>query len=122
VYYDSQGNPNDLAATMGRIAPILTAIPDRSIHVEDQIVTENRVVLRWRRTGTFQSDAWGLHATGNHISDVGATILGIDSNGMISEAWEFWDVFNFFNQMGVIRAYVDIAAPQQPPAAGSASR
>ena len=31
VYYDAQGNPNDLNATMARIQPILVAIPDRGI-------------------------------------------------------------------------------------------
>jgi hypothetical protein len=112
VYYDSQGVANDLAATMGRIAPILTAIPDRTIQVEEEIITENRAVLRWRRGGTFQNDAWGLRATGNRVSDVGVTILGIDANGMVSEVWEVWDPLNFFTQLGVIREYVANTVPQ----------
>lgn len=111
VYFDSQGNPNDLAATMARIQPIVTAIPDRAVQVEEDIITENRVVLRWRRTGTFQNDAWGLRATGNRLSDVGVTILGISDNNMISRSWEFWDVFNFFTQLGVIREYVESTGP-----------
>ena len=120
VYYDSQGNANDLAATLARIQPILTAIPDRSVQVEEEIVTETRVVVRWRRTGTFQNDAWGLRATGNRLSDVGVTILGIDANNMISQSWEFWDVLNFFTQMGVIREYVANTVPAPAPAPAAA--
>lgn len=116
VYYDAQGNPNDLNATMARIQPILVAIPDRGIQVEDQIVTDDRVVLRWRRSGTFQNDAWGLRATGNRVSDVGVTILGINAEGMVSQTWEFWDMFNFFTQLGVIREFVALNVPEPAPA------
>ena len=116
VYYDAQGHANDLAATMARIQPILVAIPDRTIEVEDEIITDNRVVLRWRRSGSFQNDAWGLRATGNHLSDVGLTILGIGDNNMITQSWEFWDLLNFFTQLGVIREYVASTVPASAPA------
>ena len=77
-------------------------------------------MLRWRRTGTFQNDAWGLRATGNRLSDVGVTILGIDANNMISQSWEFWDVLNFFTQLGVIREYVANMGPVPAPAPAAA--
>lgn len=112
VYNDPQGNPHDLSATMVEIQPFVAAIPDRGIQVEEMIITDDRVVLRWRRTGTFQNDAWGLRATGNRLSDVGVTILAINADGMISQSWEFWDAFNFFTQLGVIREYVALNVPE----------
>lgn len=59
TYYDAQGQSHDIAGAMQLMQPILVAIPDRAIQVEEEIITETRVVLRWRRSGTFQNDAWG---------------------------------------------------------------
>ena len=115
VYYDAQGNAHDPADTMARIMPIRDAIPDRRIEVVEDIVTENRVVINWRRSGTFQHDLSGLRATGNRLNDVGLTVLGIDANGRVSQVWEFWDLLNFFMQLGVIDEY--IASVRSAPAA-----
>lgn len=118
VYYDAQGNAHDPADTMARIMPIRDAIPDRRLEVVEDIVTENRVVINWRRSGTFQHDLSGLRATGNRVNDVGLTILGIDANGRVAQVWEFWDLLNFFMQLGVIDEY--IASIRQAPAAAQA--
>lgn len=117
VYHDAQGAPHDLAGSMALIQPILIAIPDRAVQVEEEIITENRVVLRWRRSGTFQNDAWGVHATGNRFADVGVTILGIGADNKVSEIWEFVDFLNFFTQIGAIREFVANMGPAPAPAA-----
>ena len=114
LYYDAQGGSHDLGGAMQLMQPILVAIPDRRIEVEEEIITETRVVLRWRRSGTFRQDAWGVHATGNQFSDVGVTILGIGANNMISQIWEFVDFLNFFTQIGAIREYVANMGPPAP--------
>lgn len=106
VYHDAQGVSHDLAGTMALIQPILVAIPDRAVEVEEEIITNDRVVLRWRRSGSFQNDAWGVHATGTRFNDVGVTILGIGANNKIAEIWEFVDFLNFFTQIGAIRELV----------------
>jgi steroid delta-isomerase-like uncharacterized protein len=114
VYYDAQGNAHDPADTMARIMPIRDAIPDRTLEVVEEIVTENRVVINWRRSGTFQNDLSGLRATGNRVNDVGLTILGIDADGRVSQVWEFWDLLNFFMQLGVIDEYIASIRPTTP--------
>ena len=106
VYHDAQGASHDLAGTMALIQPILVAIPDRAVEVEEEIITNDRVVLRWRRSGSFQNDAWGVRATGNRFNDVGVTILGIGENNRISQVWEYVDFLNFFTQIGAIRELV----------------
>lgn len=120
VYYDAQGNAHDPADTMARILPIRDAIPDRRIEVVEDIVTDNRVVINWKRSGTFQHDLLGLRATGNRLNDVGLTILGIDADGRVSQVWEFWDLLNFFTQLGVIDEYI-ASIRSAPAAAQSAS-
>jgi predicted ester cyclase len=106
VYHDAQGVSHDLAGTMALIQPILVAIPDRAVEVEEEIITNDRVVLRWRRSGSFQNDAWGVRATGNRFNDVGVTVLGIGENNRISQVWEYVDFLNFFTQIGAIRELV----------------
>ena len=120
MYNDAQGTSHDLAGSLALIQPILVAIPDRTIEVQEEIITDNRVVLRWRRSGSFQNDAWGVHATRNRFTDVGVTILGIGANNMISQIWEFVDFLNFFTQLGVIREYVANMNPPPAPAQGAA--
>jgi predicted ester cyclase len=119
VYYDAQGASHDLAGSMQLMQPILVAIPDRTIEVQEEIITDTRVVIRWRRSGTFQRDGWGVHATGNRFSDVGVTILGIGANNRISQIWEFVDFLNFFTQIGAIREYVANMGPAPAPAPGA---
>ena len=106
IYHDAQGASHDLAGTMALIQPILVAIPDRAVEVEEEIITNDRVVLRWRRSGSFQNDAWGVRATGNRFNDVGVTVLGIGENNRISQVWEYVDFLNFFTQIGAIRELV----------------
>jgi steroid delta-isomerase-like uncharacterized protein len=100
-------DPQNPRASEGReglkkqIAMYRDAFPDLRLTVEDQIAEGDKVVSRWTATGTHQSDALGIPATGKSSTVTG---IGIDrfEDGMIVEVWGNWDTLGMLQQIGAI--------------------
>jgi steroid delta-isomerase-like uncharacterized protein len=79
----------------------ISAFPDLTIRVDDQIAEGDKVVTRWSATGTHQGELLGIPATGKQASVTGITIDRI-VNGKIAESWNNWDTLGLLQQLGVV--------------------
>ncbi len=78
-----------------------TVIPDTRIEIVDQIAEGDKVVTRWRATGTHTGPMEGVQPTGNRIDLTGVHIHRL-KDGKIVEVWAVDDLFGLMQQMGVI--------------------
>jgi predicted ester cyclase len=80
------------------IVALRTAFPDFHIDIDDEIVSNDKVVLRWTIRGTHRGDFYGQAPTGNKIEYTGIDILRF-ANGRIVELWNQMDAVGFNRQM-----------------------
>lgn len=85
------------------IAGYRAAFPDIQVTIEDQIADGDRVVTRWRATGTHKGELMGMPATGKQATVMGITIDRI-ADGRIAESWDNWDTLGLMQQLGAIPA------------------
>ena len=93
----------------------VSAMPDFRIVVEDLIEEDDRVVARWRATGTLTGPGLGLTPTGKQINLLGVTIARIH-DGQIAEGWNAFDTLAMHQQLGTlpeVAAQGDEAAPRK---------
>jgi steroid delta-isomerase-like uncharacterized protein len=77
------------------------AFPDQHIVGEEWIEHEDRVVCRWRLTGTHLGPFFGIPATGRPIVMTGIDIERIE-DGLIAEHWGGEDMLGVLQQVGAI--------------------
>jgi len=75
--------------------------PDLHFTLDDEIVKEDKVAIRWTSTGTHKGRFMGSPPTNKKIS---AWVLEIDRfvNGKLAEVWARFDNLGFMQQLGVI--------------------
>jgi predicted ester cyclase len=86
-----------------------SAFPDVHFSVEDQVAEGDKVVTRWRGSGTHRGDLFGIAPTGNRVTFVGITINRIEG-GKVAEEWQIFDALGMMQQLGAI------PSPGQPQA------
>jgi predicted ester cyclase len=69
------------------IAGTLAAITDLSVAIEDQIAEDDKVVTRWKATGTPQVEFAGIKPNGKPITVTAIHIHRVQ-NGKLVEHWE----------------------------------
>jgi predicted ester cyclase len=74
------------------------AFPDWNEDIIDLIAEENKIVTRYRSTGTHLGNWDGIDSTGNTI-DIEEISIYYLKNGKIMEQWGFWDEINLKKQM-----------------------
>ena len=81
------------------VAMYRAAFPDVKMTVEDAIVADDKVVLRWHSEGTHRGELAGLAPTGARVSVTG---ISIDQwrDGKVVEAWAEWDNLGLARQIG----------------------
>lgn len=96
------GNPGPVGAKQVASA-VVTAFPDRRITHEDIVAEGDRVVIRWKMTGTHQGDLMGIAPTGKSV-----TVTGFDefrvADGKIAELWQEVDMLGLMQQLGALPA------------------
>jgi steroid delta-isomerase-like uncharacterized protein len=81
----------------------ISAFPDLHFDVQEIIAEGNRVVTRWRLTGTHTGTEYlGVHAQGAKISVDGVSIDTI-KDGIVLEGFDAWDALGFREQLGIIK-------------------
>lgn len=83
-----------------------TAFPDLEFTIEDQMVEEDRVTIRWTATGTQEGEFRNIEPTDAQVSFSGITISRVSTdprieNRQILENWTYWDVLSLMQQLGV---------------------
>jgi steroid delta-isomerase-like uncharacterized protein len=89
-----------LSGYLAMMTTMYDALPDFHVVLEDQFATDDRVVCRWRMTGTHEGDLFGLPATGNRIEYTGVSVWEFDG-GKARRGWIFTDVATLMAQLGV---------------------
>jgi steroid delta-isomerase-like uncharacterized protein len=75
------------------------AFPDLHFEVVDLVAEGDKVVTRWRLTGTHSAEFLGIPATGRRI-DVEGMSLDRIADGMIAEGCDGWDNYGVRVQLG----------------------
>jgi len=77
------------------------AFPDLRFTIEDQIAEGDRVVSRFRCTGTHRGELMGISPTGKRAEVTGISIVRI-AGGRIAEEWNAWDALGLMQQLGAV--------------------
>jgi steroid delta-isomerase-like uncharacterized protein len=80
-----------------------SAFPDFRITVEDQVAEGDKVVNRFRISGTHQGELEGIAPTGNRVDITGISIDRIEGDKYV-ETWVNYDALGMMQQIGVIPA------------------
>ena len=83
-------------------AGMRSAFPDLTCTIEDQVAEGDKVVTRWRASGTHQGETEGLGPpTGNRMEMTGISIERL-SEGKVVESWDNYDAMGMMQQLGFI--------------------
>ena len=85
------------------VSAMRAAFPDVHFTLEDQIAEGDRVVTRWRATGTQRGEFEGIPATGRQATVTGISISRV-ADGKFVEGWTNWDALGLLVQLGAIPA------------------
>jgi steroid delta-isomerase-like uncharacterized protein len=80
---------------------LYTAFPDLNWTIEDTIAEGDKVVVRFRASGTQKGAFQGLPPTERPIDITGVAIYRI-ADGKFTEDWAFMDTLGVMKQLGVI--------------------
>jgi len=69
---------------------LITAFPDINLTVEGTVAEGDKVVVRWRATGSHRGEGFGLAATEAPVDFRGITWL-LMAGGRIVEGWDAWN-------------------------------
>ncbi len=67
------------------------ALADFRAVIDDQFATDDRVVCRWRVSGTHSADSFGFPATGKHIEYAGLSVWEFE-DGKARRGWIYSDL------------------------------
>ncbi|NDJ60879.1 MAG: ester cyclase [Chloroflexi bacterium] len=82
------------------VATCRSAFPNLHVTVEDVMIANDKLVIRWTSRGTNTQDFMGIPATHKSIEVPGITILRV-ANGLIVEEWEGFDTMSMMRQLGL---------------------
>jgi steroid delta-isomerase-like uncharacterized protein len=75
--------------------------PDLELKVEDVIAQGDKVVVRYRMTGTHTGDFMGIKPTNRKVDLQGVDIMRV-ANGKFVEHWGFMDSMQLMHQLGMM--------------------
>lgn len=83
------------------VTTYLTAFPDGTITVEDQIAEGDMVATRWTGRGTNTGELMDIASTGKQVTIEGISYTRI-VDGKTRESWVIWDNLALMQQLGVV--------------------
>jgi steroid delta-isomerase-like uncharacterized protein len=86
----------------GEIDYFRNAVPDLTYTVEEQVVEGDKVVSRWKASGTHEGEFFGVPGSGKRIEMTGINIDRFDESGKLIEEWPEYDLLGAMKQMGAI--------------------
>lgn len=79
----------------------MAAFPDLAILVDDVVDAGEKVVARYRITGTHEGELLGIPPTGRSVSMEAIDIFRFDREGLICEHWGVADQKGMMEQLGI---------------------
>ena len=105
VHYDPNSEAGEVRgadAFKGEIEYFRRALAGLTHTVEDQVAEGDKVVTRWKASGTHQGDFFGVPASGERVEMSGMEINRFDQSGKIVEAWSEYHLHGAMRQIGAI--------------------
>lgn len=100
IYHGSAGDL-DAEGFKAQHDMFLTAFPDTKASTEDIFAVGDKVVTRWKISGTHRGELQGIAPTGKEVTITGIIITRVE-NGKAIEEWEAFDQLGLMQQLGVI--------------------
>lgn len=94
-----KGTKNGLQALKEAEATYFKAFPNKKATIEDLIVQDNQVVVRWSCQGKQDGEFEGIAATHRTFTLTGISIYTF-TNDKITEVWQAWDRLSLLEQLG----------------------
>jgi len=94
--------PPDREGLKQMVALLHRTFPDIRFTAEDQIVTEDRIVIRLRTTGRNTGVFMGMQPTDRKVDFSSISILHLDRNGKVKERWNIADQMEVLHQLGLM--------------------
>lgn len=101
VNHDPVNPVRGLQQTRDFVVKYRTAFPDCRIDIDEMFSAGDRVVLRWRYSGTHRGQLDNIAPTGRHVTGTGISIYGF-SGDKIRESFTNWDALGLMQQLGVV--------------------
>ena len=99
------GQPLGREGDKHRAQMLATAFPDQHYEIQEMIAEGDKLVVRWRMTGTHEGELVGptmtIPATGKRL-DLWGMSMYLMEGGMAKEIWERFDMMEFLGQLGVL--------------------
>jgi len=93
--------PRDRAAMLAFVKAVHAAFSDWRVTVEDTVVGEDSVAIRWTGQVTHDGPFHGIPATGKQVTVCGINLYTIQ-DGRIAKEYEQMDSLSMLTQMGVL--------------------
>jgi steroid delta-isomerase-like uncharacterized protein len=90
-----------LEAAKGVVKKYRTAFPDCRLDIDEIFSADDKVVTRWRYSGTNNGPLEGMAPTGRRVNGTGLTIYHFMGD-RIREEFSNWDALGLLQQLGVI--------------------
>ena len=103
VHHGTGGTETDRETHKAAAHAYLVAFADAKFELLDQIAEGDKVVTRWRFTGTHEGPLEGMPATGKSVALLGISIHRIEGDRVV-EGWEASDTLVFLQQLGMLPA------------------
>lgn len=84
------------------VKAFLAAFSDRTAIIDDMLTDGDKVIVRFRLSGTHNGEFAGILPTGKTISDIATISIVRLSNGKLVERWSLTDRLTMMQQLGVI--------------------
>jgi predicted ester cyclase len=103
VFYDPSSKTGEVRAEdmKASIEWIHSAFPDAQVTIEDQVAEGDKVVSRYKLSGTHQGEIMGAAPTGKLVTHTGHQTDRFEG-GKIVESWTNWDALGLLQEIGAI--------------------
>lgn len=101
--YGAEGKANVGRDHYVRVCKFLRrSFPDVAITIEDLVVEDDKIVMRYVERGTLTGEAFvGIEPSGQSYAKPGTTVYRV-SDGRLAESWGVEDTLAWFRQLGAI--------------------
>jgi steroid delta-isomerase-like uncharacterized protein len=99
--HDPMNPIKGINATKELVTKYRTAFPDCRLAIDELFSAGDKVVVRWRYSGTHRNQLEGIAPTGRKVNGTGITLYRF-SGERIQEAFTNWDALGLMQQLGVV--------------------